>query len=317
MLSRRQFLYVSAAAFVAPSVAQAKAPMLGNAPASVHRFKIGGFEMTAVSDGQVTLDQPWTVFGENQKPDDVKAFAAKYNLPTDKHTISFTPLVVNTGNEVVLFDTGWGSGNPGRGALAAALAPAGYKLDQIDVVVLTHCHPDHMGGLMDGDKPVFPNARYVAGETEYNFWSNAAQATGGTKDFYDLTKAKLTPLAAKTTFVKDGGSVISGITAVATHGHTPGHMSYLVESGGQKLMVTGDVCNHYVLSLTKPRWHVLFDMDKEGAVAMRIKLMDMLAADRIPMFGYHMPFPAVGYVERHFRDGGHYHWQSAGYQFTM
>jgi glyoxylase-like metal-dependent hydrolase (beta-lactamase superfamily II) len=317
MLSRRQFLYVSAAAVAAPNLALAKAPMLGNAPASVHRFKLGGFELTAVSDGQVTLDQPWTVFGENQKPEDVQAFAKKYNLPTDKHTITFTPLVVNTGNEVVLFDTGWGSGNPGRGALAAALAPAGYKLDQIDVVVLTHCHPDHMGGLMDGDKPVFPNARYVAGETEYNFWSNSAQATGGTKDFYDLTKAKLTPLAAKATFVKDGGSVVSGISAVATHGHTPGHMSYLIESGGQKLMVTGDVCNHYVLSMTKPRWHVLFDMDKEAAVATRIKLLDMLAADRIPMFGYHMPFPAVGYVERHRRDGGHYHWQSAGYQFTM
>jgi glyoxylase-like metal-dependent hydrolase (beta-lactamase superfamily II) len=317
MLSRRSFLYVSAAAFAAPSVALAKAPMLGIAPASIHRFKLGNFELTAVRDGQVTLDQPWTVFGEDQKPEDVKAFAAKYNVPTDKHTITFTPLVVNTGNEVVLFDTGWGSGNPGRGALAASLAPAGYKLEDIDVVVLTHFHPDHMGGLMDGDKPVFPNARYVLGETEHNFWTNAAQNAGGTKDFYDLTKAKVTPLVAKASFVKDGGSVVSGITAMDTAGHTPGHLSYMLESGGQKLLITGDVCNHYVLSLSKPRWHVLFDMDKDKAVATRIRVMDMLAADRIPMFGYHMPFPAVGYVERHFRDGGHYHWQAAGYQFTM
>jgi glyoxylase-like metal-dependent hydrolase (beta-lactamase superfamily II) len=317
MLSRRSFLYVSAAAFAVPSIVQAKSPMLGVAPATVHRFKLGEFEFTAVRDGQVTLDQPWTVFGEDQKPEDVQAFAKKYNVPTDKHTITFTPLVVNTGNEVVLFDTGWGSGNPGRGALAASLAPAGYKLEDVDVVVLTHFHPDHMGGLMDGDKPVFPNARYVLGETEHNFWTNAAQNAGGTKDFYDLTKAKVTPLVAKASFVKDGGTVASGITAMDTAGHTPGHLSYMVESAGQKLLITGDVCNHYVLSMSKPRWHVLFDMDKEKAVATRIRVMDMLAADHIPMFGYHMPFPAVGYVERHRRDGGHYHWQSAGYQFTM
>jgi glyoxylase-like metal-dependent hydrolase (beta-lactamase superfamily II) len=317
MVSRRQFLAAAAAATALPAAASAKAPMLGTSPAQIHRYKIGSFELTAIRDGQVTLDKPWTVFGEDQKPEDVQAFAKRYYLPTDKHTITFTPLIINTGNELVLFDTGWGSGNPGRGQLAGALAAAGYTVDQIDVVVLTHCHPDHMGGLMDGDKPVFPKARYVTGETEYNFWSNSAQSTGATADFYNLTKAKVTPLAAKTTFVKGEGSAAAGITAIESFGHTPGHMSWRVESDGQQLIVGGDVCNHNVLSMEKPHWHVLFDMDKEGAVATRIRMLDMLATDRIPLAGYHMPFPAVGFVEKHHHPEVHYHWEPASYQFTM
>jgi glyoxylase-like metal-dependent hydrolase (beta-lactamase superfamily II) len=320
MISRRNLLATAGAvgtAALVPGLAHAKAPMLGIKPATVHRFKFGSMEMTAVSDGQVTLDQPWTVFGEDQKPEVVQALAAKYNLPTDKHTISFTPLIVNTGNELVLFDTGWGSGNPGRGQMSASLAAAGYTLDQIDVVILTHFHPDHMGGLMDGDKPVFPNARYVFGEAEHNFWTNAAQDAGGTKDFYELTKMKVSPLAAKATFVKPEGSAASGITAVESHGHTPGHLSYRLESEGKQLIVTGDVCNHSVLSLERPQWHVLFDMDKDMATKSRMRLMDMVSADRIPVVGYHMPFPAVGYVFKHGGEPTRYHWEAVTYAFTQ
>jgi glyoxylase-like metal-dependent hydrolase (beta-lactamase superfamily II) len=318
--SRRHFL--SSAASVGGMAllsqgAQAKAPMLGIKPSMVHRFKFGAMEMTAAGDGQVTLDQPWTVFGEDQKPEDVQALSAKYNLPTDKHTITFTPLIVNTGNELVLFDTGWGSGNPGRGQMAASLAAAGYTTDQIDVVVLTHYHPDHMGGLMDGDKPVFPNARYVVGETEHNFWTNPAQDAGGTKDFFQLTKAKVMPLVAKASFVREGGSVASGISALETHGHTPGHMSYRIESEGKQMIITGDVCNHSVLSLERPRWHVLFDMDKEAAVNARLRLMDMVSADRIAVVGYHMPFPAVGYIYKHGGEPARYHWEAVTYAFTQ
>ncbi len=320
MVSRRD-LFKSGAALAAatafPSVALAKSPMLGISPASIHRYKIGELELTAIRDGQVTLPDPWTVFGENQKPERVRAASRYHGLPEDKHTITFTPVVVNTGSELVLFDTGWGSGNPGRGQLAASLAAAGYTTDQIDVVCLTHCHPDHMGGLMDGATPVFKNARYVVGEDEYNFWSNANQDAGGTKDFYQLTKAKLTPLAAKTTFVKNDGVAASGITAVSTPGHTPGHTSFRLSSGNQQAMITGDICNHHILSMQKPDWHVLFDMDKEGAATTRKRVLDMLSKDKIPMLGYHMPFPAVGYVKASNNGGRHYHWDPVSYQLTM
>ncbi|NJM29303.1 MAG: MBL fold metallo-hydrolase [Rhizobiales bacterium] len=320
MISRRHFLATTAAlgaATAIPGLAMAKAPMLGAMPASVHRYKFGSFELTAIRDGQVTLDNPQQVFGENQTVETVAKLATRYYLPADKHTITFTPVIVNTGNELVLFDTGWGSGNPGRGGLAGSLAAAGYTADQIDVVIVTHCHPDHMGGLMDGDKPVFPNARYVVGETEYNFWSNPAQDAGGTKDFYQLTKTKLTPLAAKTTFVKGEGAAVSGITAIETHGHTPGHMSWRLESDGKQMIIGGDFCNHAVLSMERPQWHVLFDMDKEQAIATRTRMLDMLATDKIPFSSYHMPFPAVGFVEKHMHPQVHYHYEPATYQFTM
>jgi glyoxylase-like metal-dependent hydrolase (beta-lactamase superfamily II) len=247
----------------------------------------------------------------------VRKLAKRFHLPEDKHTITFTPMIVNTGNEVVLFDTGWGSGNPGRGMLRATLASAGYTPEQIDVVVLTHCHPDHMGGLMEGTEPAFKNARFVMGETEYNYWTNSAQDAGGTKDFYQLTKNKVVPLAARSTFIKGEGTAATGITGVETHGHTPGHMSWRLESNGQQAMIMGDVCNHSILSMQRPDWHVLFDMDKDRAVKSRKRFLDMVSKDNIPVLGYHLPFPAVGFVEKHKNPNVHYHWEPATYQFTM
>jgi len=104
-------------------------------------------------------------------------------------------------------------------------------------------------------------------------------------------------LAPKARFIKDGDSIASGITAVASNGHTPGHTSYHLESGGKRLLVLGDVSNHYVMSLQRPDWHVVFDMDKEKAVAARKTVLGMVAAERIPFIGYHMPPPAAGYLE--------------------
>jgi glyoxylase-like metal-dependent hydrolase (beta-lactamase superfamily II) len=109
---------------------------------------------------------------------------------------------------------------------------------------------------------------------------------------------------------------VSGITAISTPGHTPGHTSFHVESAGQQLLVSGDTCNHATLSMEKPTWHVLFDMDKDEAVKTRMRILDMLATDRIPLAGYHMPFPAIGFVEKYTKPELHYHWEPASYEFT-
>jgi glyoxylase-like metal-dependent hydrolase (beta-lactamase superfamily II) len=319
MVTRRGFLASSAAlgaASLLPAQGLAKAPMLGLAPAAFHRYKFGGFEFTALLDGQITLDKPGAIFGEDQKPEVVEALLKANYLPTDKHVITFTPVVINTGKEMVLFDTGWGAaGRPGRGNLKSLLAAAGFTPDQIDVVVITHCHPDHMGGLMEDGKPLCPNARYVIGEAEYNFWSAPAQMAGATEDFAKLVAANVTPLRDKTAFVKGEGEAVPGIRAIETHGHTPGHLSWRIETEGKQLIAGGDFCNHSVLSLQRPDWHVLFDMDKDKAVASRRMMLDMLATDRIPFTSYHMPFPALGYVEKA-ADGG-YRFVPATYQFTL
>ncbi|MFP4328787.1 MAG: MBL fold metallo-hydrolase, partial [Paracoccaceae bacterium] len=114
-------------------------------------------------------------------------------------------------------------------------------------------------------------------------------------------EAKMRPLAeaGKVDFIGDGDSVASGITGMAAFGHTPGHMAYMLESEGKQLLVAADFANHYVWSLAHPDWEVRFDRDKEAAAATRRRLLDMLAADKVPFIGYHMPWPGVGYVDRH------------------
>jgi glyoxylase-like metal-dependent hydrolase (beta-lactamase superfamily II) len=224
-------------------------------------------------------------------------------------------VIVNTGEQLVLFDSGNGAARrPDAGRLAELLETAGFAPGEIDVVVLTHFHPDHIGGLMEDGAPLFPKASYVANEAEYDFWSAEDKLSGPTERVATLTQSNVVPFAEKMAFLKDGGEVVSGITAVDASGHTPGHTAFHLESVGERLMITADTANHYVASLQRPDWHVRFDMDKEAAAAARKKVFGMIAADRIPFAGYHMPFPAVGYVKA--IDGG-FRYVPASYQLDL
>jgi glyoxylase-like metal-dependent hydrolase (beta-lactamase superfamily II) len=185
------------------------------------------------------------------------------------------------------------------------MAAAGYTPDQVDVVVLTHMHGDHIGGLMGDAGVTFPNARYVTGAIEHNHWMQA-----GDEGFNKAVR----PLNDKMTFLDDGGSVVTGITAMAAYGHTPGHFIYRLDSAGQQLVITADTANHFVWSLAYPDWEVGFDADKAAAAASRRAVFGMLAAERIPFIGYHMPFPALGYVET--REDG-FRYIPASYQLML
>lgn len=297
----------------------AAAPMMGVSEPTHYRFKIGDFEVTTLNDGALAVPKVYPIFGKNQDPEAVKAYLAENNLPTDKMKISFSPVIVNTGKEVVLFDSGYGEERreKGAGKAAEALAKAGFSPDQIDVVVITHLHPDHVSGLREGDKTTFPNARYVTGDTEYNFWTskdvmessdeNMARRAGAVKN-------NVVPLAEKMTFIKPGTDVVTGITSIEAFGHTPGHMIYNIESNGQRFVIFADTTNHYAASLAKPDWHCAFDMDADKAVETRKKVLDMIATDKVASSGYHMPFPAVGYVEKH---GSGYRWVPESYQLDL
>lgn len=288
-LSRRQALMAAAALPLAPALmtgpALARAEMQGKSMTLFNRFALGRFEVTTLLAGTRTSDKPQETFGTNASPEEFAAAAAAAFLPADRTQNFFPPTLVNTGAELVLFDTGLSAEGTG-----AALAAAGISPDQVDVVVLTHMHGDHIGGLMgaDGTTPTFPNARYVTGALEHNHWSAA-----GNEGFDKTVK----PLNDRITLLDDGGGVVSGITAMLAAGHTPGHMIYQVESDGQRLAITADTANHYVFSLQFPDWEVRFDADKSAAAATRKVVFGMIAADRIPFIGYHMPFPGVGYVE--------------------
>ncbi len=286
-LSRRNLLIAGAALPFAPALigtpALAKADKQGSAAATFNRFKLGDFEVTTLLAGSLTAEKPQDIFGLNASPEDFAAASTAAFLPTDKVQFFFTPTLVNTGAELVLFDTGMAPEE-----MLAPMTAAGITPDQVDIVVLTHMHPDHIGGMATGGAATFPNARYVTGAIEHNFWSGAAN---------ELFDANVKPFNDQITFLDDGGTVAPGITAMAAFGHTPGHFIYQLESGGQRLVITADTANHYVWSLAKPDWEVKFDADKAAAAATRKAVFGMLAADRVPFIGYHMPFPGIGYVE--------------------
>jgi len=321
MTTRRQTLAAAGLVLAAPGLirprpAAAEAPMLGPARPRFYRFQLGDFEITTLLDGAIQLDGPHPIFGENQPAETVAAFAEENFLPSDRMEISFAPVMVNTGDNLVLFDGGNpASRRPGAGNLVAAIEAAGYTADQIDTLVITHFHPDHIGGLMTDGVPTFANAAYVTGQVEYDFWSHDDRLSGPTEGVANLVRSNVVPLAEKMRFIGDAGEVVAGIDAVAAFGHTPGHMAYHIESAGQRLLLWADTSNHFVLSVEQPDWHVRFDMDKEAAVATRKRLFDMANAERIPVTGYHMPFPAVGFVEKPSPDS--YRWVQASYQMNL
>lgn len=302
-LTRRAALAGAAALPMSSLLAQpaaAAAPMLGTSLPQFNRVKLGAFEVTTLLAGNRTVENPQGIFGMNVSAEEFAKASAEARLPVDKAQFYFTPTLVNTGAELVLFDTGL---NPQ--GITAALAAAGYTPDQVDSVVITHSHGDHIGGLMDGSTPTFPNARYVTGSAEFNAMDGA-----GNEGF----DTKVKPLAEKMTFLEENGAVASGITAIAAFGHTPGHMAYRLESEGKQLVIAADFANHYVWSLAYPDWEVRFDRDKAAAAATRRKMLDMMAADQIPFIGYHMPFPGLGYVETR---GDGYHYTPHSYQLLV
>lgn len=302
-LTRRNLMAGAAAlpfATAAASTAQAAAPMLGTAPTPFHRFKLGNFEVTTLLAGTRTAGEPQKTFGMNVSAEDFAAVSAENHIPADKTQFFFTPTLINTGAELILFDTGLSPDS-----ITSAITAAGYSADQVDKVVITHMHGDHIGGLMGEAGETFGNASYVTGSVEYD-----ATAAAGNERF----DQKMRPLAEKTTMIQGGASVASGITAVEAFGHSPGHMTYMIESEGAQLFLAADLANHYVWSLAYPDWEVRFDRDKAAAAATRRKVLGMLAADGVPMIGYHMPFPGIGYVET--RDDG-FKFAPASYQFML
>ena len=158
---------------------------------------------------------------------------------------------------------------------------------------------------MTEGSPTFANAAYITGQVEYDAW-----AQGDSEGFHQNVK----PLAEKMSFIGDGGAVAPGVTGMAAFGHTPGHMVYMLESEGDALLILADTANHFVWSLAYPDWEVRFDMDKAAAAETRRKVFGMLAADKTPFIGYHMPFPGVGFVETR-EDGFRYVPES--YQFML
>ncbi|HEY7999692.1 MAG TPA: MBL fold metallo-hydrolase [Pseudolabrys sp.] len=299
------------------------ASMQGEMQPTIYRFKLGGFEVAPIMDSKVIRPGLTPSFGGEAGSAEVKALAAANRVDPDRYEHPFTPIVVNTGKELVLFDTGNGSlsieheqlkGRLPPGQLVARMAQAGYKPEDVDIVVITHGHPDHIGGLTKGGQPVFPKARYVFGGADFDFWKKGENVREARKFNRELYVKICLPLADRSTFIKPGDEVVPGIRAVDAFGHSPGLMAFTIESDGKRMLNWADTCNHYVVAMQRPDLHLDVDDDKDKAAATRKRILDMVATDKMLVAGYHMPFPGLGFVEK---AGGAYRWVPHSYQMNL
>lgn len=308
-ITRRTLLAGSALAaagtVLPPQRTRAAAPPVGTQAAGFYRYRVGSFELTAVNDGvwNRPLDDK---FVRNAPFADVQKALADMFLPTDRIPIPFTTLVVNTGSKLVALDTGTGGQltqmAPQSGTWSANLAAAGIDPKNIDIVVISHFHPDHINGIKTKDNQLaFPNAEILVPAPEWAFWMDDARmstAPEAMQPSFRNARRIFGDIAARVQRYEPGKEVAPGITSIAAHGHTPGHVAFMVASGNQSLLVLSDTTNNPWLFVRNPEWQAIFDVDGDMAAETRKRLLDRAAADRMLVQGYHFPFPASGYITR-------------------
>jgi glyoxylase-like metal-dependent hydrolase (beta-lactamase superfamily II) len=304
--------FVSLLAPLAP--AQAEAPQLKTNAPGYHRMMLGAFEVTALSDGTVALpiDQLLT----NTTPKQVKQALAKVYLKPPVET-SVNGFLINTGSKLVLVDAGAaGLFGPTLGRLVANLKAAGYQPEQVDMVLITHMHPDHVGGLVADGKLAFPNATVHADKAEADYWLSAAnleKAPTDAKGLFQGAQASLGPVIAAGQFKPfDAETAFApGIRSQATHGHTAGHSVYIVESEGQKLVLWGDLMHVEAVQFARPEVTIKFDTDSKAAAQQRKKAYAEAARQGYWVGAAHLSFPGIGRVRT---EGQGYAWVPANYE---
>jgi glyoxylase-like metal-dependent hydrolase (beta-lactamase superfamily II) len=283
------------------------------------RFEIGEFECVSVSDGALNYP-PETLFS-NTPLERVEEALRERNLPTAQVMTPYTCLFVNAGEHRVLVDAGAGDLGahaarmfPGldhstsvTGLLLENLRAAGIEPSEIDTVIITHAHPDHVGGMLDEDgRLVFGHARYFISQEEWDFWNSDDAMAKAPTFMVDTARRKLNPLDDRLTFVDDTSEIVPGVRAVATFGHTPGHMALSIVSGGERLLHVSDAVL-YPLHLEYPEWAPVFDMLPEQASASKRQIFNLAAEESALVFAHHFPpFPNLGHVRK---KGQGWHWQ--------
>jgi len=292
-------LAVAAQALQQATRADAAVPISGQQAAGFYRFKLGSFELTPVYDG--FWDRPIDAkFVRNVPYAEVKKALADAFMAPDTLAMPFTPLLVNTGGKLVLLDTGSGGQlAPTAGTLVANLAAAGVEAQAVDTVVISNFHPDHIDGLRTKDGAlVFPNAEILVSRVEWTYWmddANLNTAPALYKPYFLNVRRVFRDVKSVRPF-EPGAEIVPGITAIAAPGHTPGHCAFAIASGHRSLMALCDTTNHPWLFARHPDWQPILDMDGALAVATRKRLLDRVAADKLPVTGYHFPFPGYGHI---------------------
>jgi glyoxylase-like metal-dependent hydrolase (beta-lactamase superfamily II) len=301
-VTRRDLLAGSAAATLVAGAdpASAAASLAGKPTPGIYRYRIGEFELTALYDG--IWYRPITKeFIRNAPFTEVEHALDAAFMPHDRLATPFTTLIVNTGKKLVLIDTGTGGQiSPTAGMIVDNLAAAGIAPKDVDQIVISHFHPDHINGIKDKDNNlIFPNAELMVPGPEWAFWmddANLNAAPAGMKETFLNQRRIFSDIAKTVTHYEPGKEVAPGIVTVPAPGHTPGHTVFAIHSGSQSLMVLSDTAQHPAVFARHPDWQAAFDVDGNATIATRKRLFDRAAADRMLVTGYHFPFPACGHL---------------------
>jgi len=315
VLKRNSMRFAAALLAALASVVGGLIPALAAAPQhhdqvpGFYRLKVGDFEVTSLFDGPAVVETHWLT-GEKARLDGVvKA------LHNDPHLLDAadTGFLVNTGKQVILVDAGSGIwfGGGALGHLAGNLRSAGYTPEEVDLVLVTHLHSDHVGGLttQEGNR-VFPNAEIYVAKEESDFWLSPEIAANSPKErqpFFQSARAIAAPYikAGKWRTFSGSGPIVDGMQVVPLHGHTPGHTGYEFSSKGQKILFWGDIIHAQRVQLQHPEVTAIFDIDPAAAAATRNQLLPKLAHEDVVIAGPHLLFPGLGRLHK---AGSGYSW---------
>jgi len=271
-------------------------------PDAMYRFKVGEIECIPVSDG--SFDYPPALLFANVPQDRIREELRAHDLATEQVNCTYICLLIQTGKHNVLLDTGAANFAPTTGELLQNLERAQVKAPDIDTVILTHGHPDHIAGAINAEgRPAFPNARYVMWKAEWDFWTSERLDLSAMMVPEDLkqnlivgtARRCLPPLEQQIELLEKETDIVPGVRAVPAPGHTPGHMVVSIESGRESVFHLADAVIH-PLHLEQPSWQTVFDLDQDQAARTRRQILDRAAADRMNVLAYHFPFPGLGRV---------------------
>jgi len=265
----------------------------------VYQFHFGDAVITNLLEGHVVRGDLHPFVATNATAAEVEALAKQYRLPYPALEHSFNTTLIETSGKLIAIDPGFGENAPmpSAGFFNESLKAAGYSLNDIDIVLISHSHPDHIGNLMTQGKPTFPNAEVVYGSTEFNYWKRGENISDMRKPTLELFKKVALPLEKNIRFVEPDEEIVPGLRTVEAFGHSAGHLAFHFESDGNQLMLLNDTVAHFVASFAHPEWAFSMDDNAEAAAPTRRRILDRVSSDDMPVIGFHIPFPSIGYVE--------------------